>query len=125
MVEDCGYTSAKDEFSYQLKEIFGLPAFPIMDFASLVTKLRAGYTLGEASAVKQLLKTELPVLFIHGTADTFVPSSMLDEVYEAAGGEKEKFAVEDAGHGMAAAVAGEQYWESVFTFVVWYIDTAM
>lgn len=125
VVEDCGYTSAKDECSYQIKEIFGLPAFPVINFASLVTKLRAGYTLGEASAVKQLEKTKLPILFIHGTADTFVPFSMLDEVYDAAGGEKEKFAVEGAGHGMAAAVAGEQYWEKVFTFINKFMDPAM
>lgn len=30
-VEDCGYTSAWDEFAYQLKSLYGLPAFPMMN----------------------------------------------------------------------------------------------
>ena len=37
------------------------------------------------------------MLFIHGTADTFVPFSMLDEVYAAcASSIKERFVVEGA-----------------------------
>ena len=33
-VEDCGYTSVRDQFSKELKEQFGLPAFPLLDVAS-------------------------------------------------------------------------------------------
>ena len=33
-VEDCGYTSVRDQFSKELKEQFGLPAFPLLDAAS-------------------------------------------------------------------------------------------
>lgn len=116
VIEDCGYTSVKEEFSYQLKQLFGLPSFPVINFASAVAKVRAGYTLGEADAVRQLKKAKVPILFIHGTEDTFVPYEMLDKVYQAAGSKKEKFAVKGAGHGMAAAVAGDEYWQRVFQF---------
>ena len=109
-VEDCGYTSAKAEFAYQLKQLFGLPSFPVMDMASLVTRIRAGYWLGEASALKQVKKSETPTLFIHGSADTFVPAEMVYEVYEAATCEKELFVVEGAGHGGASAKGGDAYW---------------
>jgi fermentation-respiration switch protein FrsA (DUF1100 family) len=97
IIEDCGYSSVWGEFSYQLKAIFHLPAFPIMYFASAVTKLKADYTLGEADTVKQVAKSQTPMLFIHGSNDTFVPSSMLNEVYEAANVPKEKLLVEGAG----------------------------
>ena len=43
IVEDCGYTSAWDEFEYQLKELFGLPSFPLLNTANNITMLRAGY----------------------------------------------------------------------------------
>ena len=59
-----------------------------MNAANMVTKLRAGYDLEEASAVKQVAKSKTPMLFIHGDADTFVPFEMLDEVYNAAKVEK-------------------------------------
>lgn len=44
-VEDCGYSSVKGELGYQLKEMFNLPAFPLIPVTSLVTKVRAGYFL--------------------------------------------------------------------------------
>jgi len=117
IIEDCGYASVWGEFSYQLKAIFHLPAFPIMYFASAVTKIKAGYTLGEADTVKQVAKSQTPMLFIHGSNDTFVPSSMLNEVYEAANVPKEKLLVEGAGHGNAESVAGTKYWETIQSFL--------
>lgn len=122
IVEDCGYTSVWGEFSYQLKMIFGIPSFPAMNFASLVTKVRAGWWLGEGSAVKQVEKSKTPMLFIHGDADTFVPSFMLDEVYDAANVEKEKLLVEGAGHGGSAGILGDEYWNTVFNFIDKYMD---
>ncbi|MGE8001240.1 alpha/beta hydrolase [Lysinibacillus sp. NPDC093190] len=122
IIEDCGYSSVWGEFSYQLQEIFHLPAFPIMNFSSIVTKLRADYTLGEANTVEQVAQSKTPMLFIHGSNDTFVPSDMLNEVYEAANVPKEKFIVEGAGHGGAESIAGDAYWETINNFLAKYID---
>lgn len=117
VVEDCGYTSASDIFTYQLKDLFNLPKFPIIQAASIVTKVRAGYYLGEASALDQVAKSKTPILFIHGDADAFVPFSMLDILYDAADCPKDKYVVKGAGHGYASSIAGDEYWEKVFDFV--------
>lgn len=122
IVEDCGYTSAWDEFSYQLDMLFHIPTFPAMHFASLVTKLRAGWWLGEGSSVTQVAKSKTPIFFIHGDEDTFVPSHMLQEVYDAATVEKDKLVVPGAGHGEAARVLGQEYWDRVFQFVDRYVE---
>jgi fermentation-respiration switch protein FrsA (DUF1100 family) len=121
IIEDCGYSTVIDEFTYQLKDLFHLPKFPVMNAANTVTKLRAGYDLEEASAVKQVAKSKTPMLFIHGDADTFVPFEMLDEVYNAAKVEKEKLIVPGAGHGEAEKVDSNKYWNTVWKFVGKYI----
>ncbi|MHC5218059.1 alpha/beta hydrolase [Enterococcus sp. LJL128] len=121
IVEDCGYTSAEDELSYQLKEMFNLPKFPLIYVTSGITKLRAGYFFGEASAVDQLKKNKLPMLFIHGDADDFVPFYMLGQVYEATKGPKEKFVVKDAGHAKAFSKDPEKYKQEVSRFLEKYI----
>ena len=122
IVEDCGYSSVWDEFELQLKNVFGLPSFPLLNAASLMSKIRAGYSFKEASSVEQLQKATAPMLFIHGDADTFVPFSMLDVVYEAcASPEKEKLVVHDAAHGAAADTDPELYWAAVTAFVEKYI----
>lgn len=117
VIEDCGYTSAYEEFAYQLGGIFGLPEFPVMQCADIVTRLRAGYWLGEASALEQVNNSITPTLFIHGDNDTFVPSDMVYELYEAASCKKQLYIVEGAGHGMASAVAGDAYWQTVMQFL--------
>lgn len=122
IIEDCGYTSAKAEFSYQLQETFGLPAFPIMDFANIVTQIKAGYSLDDASALKQVEKATIPILFIHGDADTFVPTKMVYELYEAANTEKELLIIPNAGHGAASTVDPELYWYTVINFINTHLD---
>lgn len=117
IVEDSGYSTVKKVFSHQLDEIFGLPAFPIMNAANTMTKLRAGYALFQASAIKQIKKSQTPILFIHGKDDTFVPFRMLDDLYNAARVEKEKLVVPGAGHGESIMVAPQLYWRTVWDFV--------
>ena len=121
IVEDCGYSSVYKEFAYQLKAIFGLPPFPFLNMADIVTNIRAGYRFRQASAVKQVAKSITPIMFIHGNADTFVPSDMVYEVYEAANVEKELLIVEGAGHSAAASVGGETYWIEVEMFITKYL----
>lgn len=122
IMEDCGYSSVWDEFAVQLKEMFGLPTFPVLDAASLVTQVRAGWNFQEASAVEQLKKTALPMLFIHGEEDTFVPYAMLDVVYDAcASSEKERLSIPGAEHGEAAATDPETYWGTVERFLERYL----
>ncbi len=118
IVEDCGYTSVWDEFSVQMKSLFSAPDFPLMYTTDLICQLRAGYGFKEASSVEQLKKAEIPMLFIHGEDDTFVPYSMLEEVYTAcASPVKEKLTVPNAAHGTAAYTDPELYWGTVEDFV--------
>ena len=118
IIEDCGYTSVWDEFKLQLKEVFGLPSFPLLNAASLVCQIRAGYSFEEASSVEQLKKATLPMLFIHGEEDDFVPYSMLQPVYDAcASQEKELLSVPGAGHAESASTDPELYWGTITAFL--------
>ena len=122
IVEDCGYTSVWDEFSVQMKSLFGAPDFPLMYTTDLVCRLRAGYGFKEASSVEQLKQAKIPMLFIHGEEDTFVPYSMLDQVYTAcASAKKEKLTVPGAAHGVAASTDPELYWNTVESFLSKYM----
>jgi len=117
IVADCPYTSAKDELVYQLKRMYKLPAFPFLPLTSLVTKLRAGYFFGEASALEQLKKAKVPMLFIHGEADTFVPTWMGMKLYEACPQPKQLLLVPDAEHGVARQKSPEHYDAAVTAFL--------
>ena len=80
-IEDCGYTSVWDEFGYQLRQEFGLPAFPLLYTTSLLCKLKYGWSFGEASSLNKIQHSPHPMLFIHGDSDDFVPTFMVHQLY--------------------------------------------
>lgn len=98
IIADSSYSSVKEELAHQLKHIYNLPAFPLLNVTSLITNIRAGYTFGEASVVDQVQKNTLPLLIIHGDADDLVPTRMAQQIYDAAGGDNELWIVPGAGH---------------------------
>ncbi|MCM3131809.1 alpha/beta hydrolase [Paenibacillus polysaccharolyticus] len=109
IVSDCAYTSVEEELTFQLKQLYKLPPFPFIPVTSLITRWKAGYSFKEASALKQLAKVNVPVLFIHGEADTFVPTEMVYRLYEACKAEKELLTIPRAGHGTAFQVDRDKY----------------
>lgn len=121
IIEDCGYTSAWEEFAYELKNLFHMPTFPALYNANVITKIRARYSLKKASAIKQVAKSKTPTLFIHGDKDKFVPFYMLDKLYEAASCKKEKLVIKNAGHTEAQAIEPERYWRVVRRFIKHYL----
>ena len=122
IIEDCGYTSVNEEFSYHLKNSFKLPRFPLLNTVDWLCKIHAGFRFKEASAIKQIRKCKLPILFIHGGKDYFVPTEMVYKLYDAAECEKELFIVPDAGHGVSGQVSRKQYWEKICAFTDRYIS---
>lgn len=117
IIEDCGYSSVWDELKYQAKEMYNLPAFPILYEVSALSKLRAGFSYGEASSVNQLKKNTLPVLFIHGSQDDFVPTSMVYKNYQATKGPKELYIVNGAKHANSFETDPKGYMEKIAQFL--------
>ena len=116
-IEDCGYSSIWDEFKMQLKLLYNLPTFPVLNAASTVCNMKAGYKIEEGSSIEQVKKSKTPTLFIHGNQDKFVPFEMLDKVYEVANCKKEKLVIEGAAHAEAVSVNPELYWKTIDEFI--------
>lgn len=121
-VEDCGYTNVWDQFSKELKEQFGLPRFPLMYTADLLCRLEHGWGFKEASAQKQVARCHLPMLFIHGDKDDFVPTWMVYKLYEAKPQPKELWVVPEADHARSYLLNTEEYTEKIKAFVEQYIQ---
>ena len=117
LVEDCGYTSVWDIFEDELSYLYHLPAFPLLNLASGISKIKAGYSFKEASSLKAISKAKLPVLFIHGSEDTFVHTEMVHKVYDACNSTKEKLIVQGAGHGESYLRDPDLYFETTFNFL--------
>lgn len=116
-VEDCGYTSAWDEFAHELRGRFSLPEFPLLYTASWLTQAKYGWSFKEASPLKQVAKCKKPMLFIHGDKDTFVPTWMVYPLYEAKPQPKQLWIAPGSEHAFAYRDHREEYIKKVEAFV--------
>ena len=98
IVSDCAFTSPKEVFTHVLHSMYHLPAFPVIPAADAINKKAAGYGMDECNAKREVEKARVPILFIHGTADTFVPSCMCQEIYDCCASDKKLLLVEGAAH---------------------------
>lgn len=121
-VDDCGYTSVWDQFGKELKERFCLPTFPVLNMASWICDIKYGWNFKEASAIGQIKKCRLPMLFIHGDKDDFVPTWMVYDLYEAKPEPKELWVSANVTHANSYKTYPEEYTSRVKDFTEKYID---
>lgn len=120
-VEDCGYTSAWDEFSYELHDMFGLHDFPVLYSASALCKVKYGWSFGEVSPLNQVAKCHKPMLFIHGGSDTFVPTEMVYRLYSSKQSPKELVVFHGSSHARSYMNHRIEYEQRLENFVNRYL----
>ncbi len=109
IIADCGFTSMYDEFVHQIKVGMHLPAWPSIKIFDKILKRRAKYGLHDASALVSVANTNIPMLFIHGDKDNFVPTWMSIKCYEACSSEKELWITKGAYHAFSMHLYNAEY----------------
>lgn len=119
-IEDCGYSSVKEEIMYQAGNLCNLnkiARMPLVEAVSGINKVKNGFFLGQASSVKQLKKNTRPFLFIHGGKDHFVPTEMVYQNYAATDAPKEIWIAPLAGHALSYQMYKKEYQKTVKAFL--------
>ena len=118
IVEDCGYSSVVSQFYGNLRDTFPFIPPDILQSASLVTKRQHGWSFWEASSIDQLKKSTVPMLFIHGDADDFVPVKHVYRNYKAKKqGYKELWIAKGAVHANSFQSHPDEYKQHVKDFL--------
>ncbi len=116
VLADCGYSSAKEILLKVISEM-KLPAKAIYPFVKLGAKIFGGFDLEESSPIEAARKCQIPIIFVHGDADAFVPFEMSERMYNECGCEKKRLLkIENAGHGLAYPVAPQKYIDELKRF---------
>jgi fermentation-respiration switch protein FrsA (DUF1100 family) len=113
---DCGYTSPKEIIIKVLRDLH-LPPWLFYPFIKLGARIFGRFDLEETSAVKGVSGANIPIIFIHGEGDDFVPCSMSERLYEICSSEHKKlYTVPGVGHGLAYPAAPEGYYRALREF---------
>lgn len=122
IIADCAFTSPYEIFAHVMKKNYHLYPFPIMNINNSLCKAKAGYSFTDYSTLDALATNKIPVLFIHGKDDKFVPVWMTEKNYQAAVCEKELLWVDNAGHGSSYYENKPLYEEAEKKFISKYFN---
>lgn len=117
IVADCGYTSPLEQFRYIVRRDYHLPPTPILAAAELVCRRRAGWRFDDASAARAVKNTTVPILFIHGDADKYVPARFTLDSYSACASRRELLIVNGAPHAYSIYKNPRLYLAKLYEFL--------
>ena len=101
VVADCGYTSPIEIMKRVAKKSMHINATMFLPFLNLYCKLLGGFSIYGADTRKIMKNTNMPVIFIHGSDDGFVPCEMSKEAYSVNTKNRKLVFVEGADHGLS------------------------
>ena len=121
-VEDCGYTSVWEQFRYVLAKDYHISSKSLLKAAQKKAEKLYNLNFKKASSENQVKKSKLPMLFIHGDGDTYVPVKMVEQLYNAKPEPKEKWIVPGAAHAQSYKTAPAEYTKRIKEFVSKYSE---
>lgn len=101
IIADCGYTAPTAIWKHVAEQHLHMDYRLCGTTACRMAKKRANLDVHAGSCPEALSKCRVPVLFVHGSEDRFVPVEMTYENYKACVAPKRLFIVPGAQHGMS------------------------
>ena len=116
VVNDCGFAELTEVLRGQLSKRFHLPAF-LVSTASILNKIYYKYSYQEVRPVDALKENQVPICFMHGREDTFIPYQHSELMAETTKGYQEVHLYEDADHALSFEKHPKEYEENLKAFL--------
>lgn len=115
-VADCGYSSAWKMIESFHYKIFHFRVPGLLYLSNNFFRIFAHTDLRNLEIPTYLERAKIPILFIHGDQDQFVPCHMSKLNYQACCSYKALLIVQGANHGRSFTMNSQLYLETMFTF---------
>lgn len=120
IIEDCGYTTLYKQLKH-VSKYHNKRFRPFLFSSALMSKLITGFSFFKVKPIKQVKKAYLPIMFIHGEKDDYVPSSMAYQLFKACPSKKELLIIKNATHATSYRTNTKLYETRVKHFLSQYI----
>lgn len=108
ILADCGYDSPKNIIIKYINDLH-LPAKIFYPFVKLGALIFGHFNIEKASPIESVKEAKVPIIFIHGDKDSFVPCSMSEKLYKECISRKQLTIIKNAEHGISYLFEPETY----------------
>ena len=116
VISDCAFTSPHEIWKHVMEHNLNLSYALHKAIAGEIYRRKLNVDANSYTTIKAMETCKVPVLFVHGEADTFVPVEMTHRNYEACAAPKYLVIVPNADHGMSSWVDKAGYETAVLSF---------
>lgn len=117
IVSDCAFANIRTQLEYAIGKTMHAPYQLVIHQTLWWFTHETGLSVDEASPLEAVKHAKVPMLFIHGEADRYVPVKNADMLYEACRNEKQLLKIPGAGHAASHYIGREKYEEALFAFL--------
>ena len=122
IISDCAYTCATEELLNVVNSVGINRTAPfLLNVFNEMNKRFAGFDLNDTDVRPSVKEAKVPMLFVHGDADDFVPTRMVYELYDLCPTEKDLLIIPGAAHAESILVGSEKYKAKLNEFINKYI----
>jgi len=116
ILADCPYTSPGAIIRKVCRKM-RLPVWLTYPFAVTGALIYGHFCIWQASAIRAVQRTRLPIMLVHGNDDRLVPHDMSKQLYDACASSKQMLTIEGAGHALSYLVDAGKYEAAVERFL--------
>ncbi len=122
VIADCGFTSPADIIVKVGKDNYKINAEFFIPFLDIACRILGGFSIRNISTLEAVKKCDLPIFFMHGEKDNFVPCEMTKATYQVCGEKCRMFLSKEARHGMSFLTDTEALLNEIKDFLIFCID---
>ncbi len=122
VIADCGFTSPCEIIEKVGKDSFKINAHFFIPFLDLACKIFGKFSITKDSTIDAVKNTNLPIFFIHGEKDNFVPCEMTKTTFENCKGNCRMYLCKEAGHGLSFLVETDEVLKQLKSFLKYCIE---
>lgn len=115
IISDCAFTSPEAIWRHVIDNNLHVKSRIVYPLTMYMINKKAGFS-HTVSTLDSVCKTKIPILFIHGEKDNFVPVDMTYQNYCVCASPKYILTVKDADHGMSYFTDPDSYRKAVVSF---------
>lgn len=99
-VADCSYTTMRELTKTIFKRYALVPNWVIIGIGEGFARRVGKFSFHKGGPLECVKKAKIPILFLHGDKDTFIPHKMADELYANCASPSKLIKIKGAGHAM-------------------------
>ncbi len=117
VVADCGFSNISDVLKSGMRSMH-LPE-AVVSLSSICARIRYGYSYQMMRPIDSLAENEVPILFIHGAEDSFIPPEHSERMQKETKGYSELHLIPGAAHAASVLTEPEEYGKTVTSFLAY------